>query len=161
MMKRLLSIPLMVCALTLMAAPASAVPPAQASGDWDYVPTAIEVVPGPGQTTFTYGEDDGTWTGTFAGTSTEEFVVVNHAKKGFNFYKGVIEFTGSVDGRFGTMTIRTNGKQDPGTVEPGPGLWSGRWVIVGGTGDLVNLHGQGTFSGPSLFLDYEGQYHFS
>jgi len=161
MMKRLMTIPLLLFALVLTAAPVSAGPPAEANGDWSYVPFGIEVVPGPGQTTFIYGEDTGTWSGTFDGTSTEEFVIVNHANNGFNFYRGVVEFTGSVDGRFGTVTIKTNGKQDPGTVAPGPGLWSGHWVIVGGTGDLANLHGHGTFSGPSLFLDYEGQYHFS
>ena len=160
-MKRLLAIPMTVVALMTVAVPASAGRPDTASGDWDYVPTSIEVVPGPGQTTFVYGEDIGTWSGTFVGTSTEEFVIVNHAKAGFNFYSGVIEFTGSVDGRVGTLTIKTNGKQDPGTVQPGPGLWFGHWVIVGGTGDLANLHGQGTFNGPSLFLDYDGQYHFS
>ncbi len=160
-MKRLLGIPMMVGALLMGTVPASAGPPNTASGDWDYVPTSIDVVPGPGQTTFIYGEDTGTWLGTFVGTSTEEFVIVNHAKAGFNFYSGVIEFTGSVDGQQGTLTIKTNGKQDPGTVQPGPGLWFGRWVIVGGTGGLANLHGQGTFTGPSLSLDYVGRYHFS
>ena len=160
-MKRLLGISVLVGALLMGAVPTSAGPPGDASGDWNYLPTVDEVVEGPGQTTFIYGEDIGTWSGTFVGTSTEEFVVVNHAKAGFNFYSGVIEFTGSVDGHVGTLTIKTNGKQDPGTVEPGPGLWSGHWVIVGGTGDLANLHGQGTLTGPSLSLDYEGRYHFS
>jgi hypothetical protein len=46
-------------------------------------------------------------------------------------------------------------------VEPGPGLRSGHGVVIGGTGDPVNLHGHGTCSGPSLLLDEEGRYRFS
>lgn len=150
----------MVCALAVSAIPAGAEPPTPASGDWTYVPFDVEIVKVAGQNTFIEGKDTGTWTGTFTGTSTEEFILVNHAKAGFNYYSGVIEFTGTVQGQSGTMVIRTNGKQDPGTVVPGPGLWEGSWVIVSGTGDLVNVHGQGTFTGPSLDLDYSGQIHF-
>ena len=154
-----------VLAVAISAVPAHAHPPTSASGDWTYVPTVIEIVKVAGQNTFIYGEDVGEWHGTFEGTSTEQFILVNHARAGFNNYAGVIQFTGTVadsDGtlRSGTMVIHTHGRQDPGTLEPSPNLWEGSWVIVSGTGDLADLHGRGTFTGPSLDLDYAGQIHF-
>ena len=38
----------------------------------------------------------------------------------------------------------------------------GIWVIISGTGELANLHGQGTFSSTGGFpqIAYEGQIHF-
>ena len=52
----------------------------------------------------------------------------------------------------GTLILMLNGKLTDG----------GNWVILGGTDDLADLHGQGTFA-PSAtipLIDYEGQVHF-
>ena len=158
-MKRLLALPLVLFALLFGVAPASAGPPQEASGEWTYVPTLVSVKQA-GPNLFFYGTDIGTWTGTFEGTTTEDFVVVCHPNAGVTFYKGTMEFTGSVDGREGTMILKTNGIQESDTCDPSPAQWSGRWVIIGGTGELADVHGTGTFTGPSLDLDYSGQVHF-
>ena len=160
MFKRLLLTGFVVFALMFGVTPASAGPPQDAAGEWKYLPTLVDFKQA-GPNLFLYGTDVGTWTGTFDGESTEDFVVVCHPKAGFSFYKGTIEFTGTVDGQEGTLTIKTNGKQESDTCDPSPAIWHGRWVIIGGTGDLADLHGNGTFTGPSLDLDYEGQIHFS
>jgi len=34
-------------------------------------------------------------------------------------------------------------------------------VILGGTGELPDLHGHGTWTGPSFDLDYAGEIHVS
>ncbi len=65
-----------------------------------------------------------------------------------------MEFTGYVDGVHGTMMIKTNGILKDG-------IWTGNWVIQHGAGELASVHGQGTFVGPPLSLDYEGRIHFS
>ena len=144
--------------------PATAGPKTEASGDWTYIPAITDVkVAGPN--VFLFGTDVGTWTGTFTGTSEEEFVIVCHPKAGFAFYKGEMTFDGTVEDEAGlhdgTMVIKTRGKQVTDTCDPSPAIWNGRWVIIGGTGGLADVHGHGTFWGGSTDLDYEGQVHFS
>lgn len=53
-----------------------------------------------------------------------------------------------------------------GTPTPPPTVnttaeWAGHWVIIGGTGGVADLHGQGTFNGPSSSLLDTGQVHSS
>ena len=87
-------------------------------------------------------------------------MVIVHAS-GNNYYHGLMEFSGTVDGIAGTLTIRAWGVQIPGGLDPGTGGdWSGHWEILSGTGELVNIEGRGAFSGPSLDLDYSGKIHF-
>jgi uncharacterized membrane protein len=51
----------------------------------------------------------------------------------------------------GTLTFMLNGKTGQ----------EGTWVIVGGTGELANLRGQGTYSqANAVVVNYEGQVHF-
>lgn len=165
---RRISVLLAVIAIMLVGVvPATAGPKTEASGAWTYIPAITDVkVAGPNM--FVYGTDDGEWTGTFTGTTVEEFVVVCHPKADFNFYKGEMTFTGTVEDEAGvhsgTMVIKTNGKQGAVADDCGPVFdtdWHGHWVIIGGTGDLADIHGHGTFKGPSLSLTYEGQIHFS
>ena len=148
----------MVLAFTLMSVPAvliHATPRETASGSWTYVVTSIEVTKNANGNIFKYGEEIGTWTGTFEGTSFDYFEVVVHPK-GFVTCQGRIAFDGSVNGESGTMDILFVGKKDLAA-----GLWSGKWVILGGAGGLTNLQGRGTWEGPSLNLDYEGWIHFN
>jgi hypothetical protein len=153
-------------ALALAAVPVSAGPPIEASGTWDYSLTGPPEVRVAGPNVFIYGQDRGEWGGTFEGYTEEEFVVVCHPKAGFSFYKGEMTFYGTVKDESGipqegTMVLKTNGKQYSDTCDPSPAEWEGRWVIIGGTEGLANVHGQGTFHGPSFELLYEGQIHFS
>lgn len=150
-------IALMALVFTLVLAPAVlsyAMPPEPASGTWTYVLTHLEVTKEAGDNIFRYGEEIGTWHGTFEGTSEDYFELVVHPK-GFVTCQGRIDFEGSVNGRSGTMVILFVGKKNLET-----GLWSGKWVILNGAGDLVNLRGHGTWDGPSFSLEYAGQIHF-
>jgi Protein of unknown function (DUF3224) len=165
MMKRLLTVPLVLCALMLGATTAVAGPPEGASGDWTYVPDLAGLTfRTAGNTTFVDGTEVSTFTGTFVGTSDDEFVVVCHQKgpeSFMNFVKITIDFTGEVDGRVGGLTMKATGKQDSTTCDPSGAIWSGKWVILGGTGDLADLHGNGAWTGPSFDLDYTGKVHFN
>lgn len=155
--------------LMLTAAPVSAGPKTEASGSWTYFPTFVSEPEFRGQNAFLYGTDLGVWDGTFTGTHEEKFEVVCHLKGGFTFYKGEITFTGTVEDesgalRSGTMVIKTSAKVNAVSPDCGPIFepdWYGHWVIVGGTGDLANVHGHGTTVGPSGTVSYEGHIHFS
>lgn len=68
-------------------------------------------------------------------------------------------FTGSVNGKEGTfvMYLETKGSH-PGS----PGTMKGTWVIISGTDELANLHGQGTWTNKATQrLSYEGKINFS
>ena len=152
-------------ALTLAAVPVSADQPVTVSGTWDYALTGPPEVRVAGSNVFIYGQDRGEWGGTFEGYTEEEFVVVCHPDAGFSFYKGEMTFYGTVLDESGirqegTMVLKTNGKQYSDTCDPSPAEWEGHWVIIGGTEGLANVHGKGTFHGPSFHLTYEGQIHF-
>jgi hypothetical protein len=163
-MKRLLMMPLLLCALMLGVAPAAAGPPTAAAGAWTYeVDLAGLTSRSAGNTTFLYATEFSTFTGTFAGTSVDEFVVVCHQQSpdvSRNYVKGTIEFTGDVEGQTGTMVMKFVGKQTSDTCDPSGAIWSGTWVILQGGGELADLHGHGTWTGPSFDLDYAGQVHF-
>ena len=60
----------------------------------------------------------------------------------------------TVMGKTGGLTIRLNMVVDVTET------YTGTWVIIGGTGELANLHGQGTVSGPKTAVGYSGQVHF-
>ena len=151
-MRRLLAIPIIVVALVLAAAPVVADPPTEVAGHWDYALLGPPDVRVAGQNTFVHAMDEGTWTGSFVGTSIEEFVVVEH--RNHAFYKGEMVFEGCVGDACGMMTIKTNG-----TLVYGQD-WVGHWVIQDATDGLEGLHGNGTFTGPPFSLDYKGQINF-
>ena len=155
-MKRRFSITLLclIALFTISIPLVFASPPVPASGEWTYVVTYIEDIKTANGKTFRYGEEIGTWTGTFTGTSFDYFEVIIHPK-GFVTCQGRIAFTGTVSGKSGTMEILFVGKKDL-TVN----LWSGKWVILDGTGELTGIHGKGTWEGPSYNLDYIGCIHF-
>ncbi|MGD2165393.1 MAG: DUF3224 domain-containing protein [Anaerolineae bacterium] len=144
----------LVVALSALSTSVFAGPPVHAEGSFAYVPVIVDMKLADGNT-FLYGTDTAVWEGAFEGTSTEVFKVVVHSS-GFAFYEGLASFEGSVGGKEGTLQIRFVGKQaDP--LAP----WLGTWRIIGGGGELSNLHGKGTFSNPApLNIDYEGRIHF-
>lgn len=164
-MRRIAFALLLATMLVVGVAPAVAGPPEEASGDWTYVPDLAGLTfRTAGNNTFVHGTEVSTFTGTLAGTSYDEFVVVCHQKgpeSFMNFVKITIEFTGEVDGRVGGLTMKATGKQDSTTCDPSGAIWSGNWVILGGTGELADLRGHGTWIGPSFDLDYAGEIHFS
>lgn len=161
-MKRLLVMPLVLCALVAGAAPAAAGPPSPADGDWTYYLTSLTSREA-GNTTFLYGTEASTFTGTFVGTAEDTFVVVCHQAKPDlvrTFVKGTIDFVGTVEGASGTMVVQFIGKQTSAVCAPSAAEWSGTWTVIDGTGNLADVHGQGTWTGPSFDLDYTGQIHF-
>ena len=165
-MKRILLVPLVLCALVFGATSAVAGPPEEASGEWTYVPDLAGLTfRTAGNTTFVQGTEVSTFTGTLNGTAEDEFVVVCHQtgpESFMNFVKITIAFTGSVDGsEFGEMTMKATGKQDSTTCDPSGAIWSGKWVILGGSGGLADVHGNGDWTGPSFNLEYTGKFHFS
>ena len=77
----------------------------------------------------------------------------------FRWYTAIATFEYFiVDGKSGGLVMRLHGKSgEPGTE------WSGKWVILKGTGELEGIHGQGTWSGlgwPVGNIPYEGWIHF-
>ena len=91
--------------------------------------------------------------GTFAGDVTDAWVEVWHTN--FLNLRDVLTFTGKVDGKSGTLTLRVVGTA---TL---PGLeWTGHWEIIRSTGDLANLEGQGSWWGTGNNVEYSGLIQF-
>jgi len=91
--------------------------------------------------------------GTFTGDVTDAWVEIWH--KEFLNLRDVLTFTGTVDGKSGTLTIRLVGTA---TL---PGLeWTGQWEIIRSAGDLANLEGQGTWWGTGNNVEYSGMIQF-
>jgi len=85
------------------------------------------------------------WTGSFEGISIADGRWMFHkdSRSAWNIHTLQAEF----DGKSGTLIIKIAGHN---------------WRIISGTGDLANLHGQGTtwrIEGP--VFGYEGQVHFN
>lgn len=138
----------------------NAMPSEHVSGTWLYLPSSIVITKTADGNTFKSGVEDGDWSGNFDGTSEDFFEVIAHPA-GFVTCQGQINFEGTVNGESGTMVILFDGKKEAG-------LWSGKWVILSGTDDLMNLHGQGTWEGPGYLgdgnwgiLTYSGKIHFN
>jgi hypothetical protein len=88
--------------------------------------------------------------GTFDGTFAVEVRFVIHPSGEVNDH-GFATFTGTVDGQYGTLQLRTRGT--PGPIDG--------FTIVSGSDGLANLRGHGTviFTGPGSGT-YSGQVHF-
>jgi hypothetical protein len=129
-------------AAVLLAAPAEAhAVPVAATGT--VVQTSFTVTgarTADGVTFFTFAETD-TLAGTFSGASVLAGECVQRTS-GPILCRARETFTGTVSGIAGTVTFN-----DLITIDPTTGAFSGRFVIVGASGGLANLHGQGTFQG--------------
>jgi len=85
------------------------------------------------------------WVGTFEGSAHAVFIVLVD-ENGAMTVDLFSTFTGTVNGKTGSVVIRLIGKKPPKED------WAGDWEIIRGIGDLANLRGQGTWGGPG----YEG-----
>lgn len=160
--KRLFAIALLIAALMAsIAVPAFAGPPERGGGRWEYYP-----VPGKekdvGCNAFVNSHEEGKWTGTFNGESTEDGIVVFHCNGDASFNSIVTFEAATVDGKTGFLQLSVAGQWPANATE-----WTGTWVIIRGTGELENLRGQGTWWGEGApdwytwgYVDYKGNYHF-
>jgi hypothetical protein len=151
---------LMVALLSTLSAPVYAGPPTPAEGLWQYQPF-IETMRFADGNTFLETFENGKWSGTFDGTSTEDAKVVIHSSGAWSF-RGIVSFEGEVDGKPGTLEMHVVGSRPDALSD-----WEGKWVILSGADDLATLRGQGTWWGPGapdvgLWGDiyYAGNIHF-
>jgi Protein of unknown function (DUF3224) len=135
---------------------ANASTPTTGSGSFTSTVTDISVSQADGNTIITATETQAL-SGPFSGTRVAEGVEVIHPDGTFNAHD-IGTFTGTVDGRSGTVVITgsSTGVGDSG---------SGRLVAELGTGGLARLHAQGTFepmiTGPTTAAGtYSVQFHF-
>ena len=137
--------------------------PTTVSGTFDYTFT-ITSDRMAGRHWFFEATEDEVWVGSFEGTAVSFFRVT-----WFDFPSGPLKvwlrgtFTGTVHyggmDKEGTMVIQLVGWKYPAED------WHGQWVILSGTDELANLHGQGTWWGPGFGdpgpdISYEGDIHF-
>jgi hypothetical protein len=160
------SIALLALVLTLVLVPAvitQATPPTIASGEWYYTPFIKDMRFADGNMFMeAYTEDPpDRWTGTFVGNSEDIYKGVIHPTGAWNAM-GVAHFYGVVGEREGTLVIWFVGKKSDMEAD-----WSGKWVILSGTGGLANLRGQGTWWGAGApepgvegYVEYSGKIHF-
>ena len=160
MKKKLAVLVAVVMVLSVLLMPVQAGPPVEASGLWQYTPYILEAREAGGNTFLTTFEE-GLWTGTFQGVSTEDGRVVIHRSGAWSF-NAIVSFDGEVDGKSGTLTMSVGGDRPFGVTD-----WEGRWVILSGTGELATLRGQGTWWGPGSpgpgelgDIYYAGKVHF-
>jgi hypothetical protein len=164
-MKKQLMTLLLVCTLLPMASMAAyAEPPTdtEVSGNLDYWFEVVGMREA-GPNSFMDATEHEIWRGDLVGDGDSEFTVGMFAAGFWNVWLRC-EFSGMVDGRQGTLELQLVGKKPLGED------WYGQWVILGGTGELANAHGQGTWGGPGWRSDdkvpgdpdcyYSGQIHF-
>lgn len=162
----------MVAALSVLLIPVvSATKPTHVSGMLYYVPTITHVRWADSNLHLDTTEESD-WTGDLVGQSHDEPCrVVIHDANGFpptdwdfRWYTAIATFDEcTVGDRTGGLVMHLVGKSG----EPGED-WFGQWVILGGTGELEGIHGQGTFGGPGFIpgivvpgeIWYSGMIHF-
>ena len=163
-MKKVMIMLLLVVCLAVPTA-VFAEPPTKVEGDFTYTPTGCNEERWANDNQFLSDcHDVGIWKGDFVGDSTEVYEVIFFGSEGdfefdHAFYKGIVTFDGTVEGKTGKVTFMMQG------ISPKPGdvaYWTGTWRIMGGTGELANIHGNGViYSNGLLDVHYEGQIHFS
>jgi len=176
-MRKMLSATLIVCMVaflsTLLTPTALATKPTYVSGSLAYDPVIVDSKLADGNLHLETTEV-GLWFGDLVGVSWDEpcRVVIhkvvfdpdgNIVNFDFRWYTSIATFeTATVGSKSGGLVMRLHGK------DSGPGTdWHGQWVILSGTGELANLHGQGTWWGPGFppgipedTIFYDGRIHF-
>ncbi len=132
-------------------------PPTPASGKISTVSfTAIGVKEASGNTKIDFKET-ANLTGTFTGIADVVGTIILHLTGNFTVQLRAT-FTGTVDGKSGTLVFLVEGNGEGGA--PG-GTIQGQMVIQSGTDELANLHGQASFEGRAgVEVNYSGQIHF-
>ena len=161
-MKRMsLAVLTVVVVLSTLLLSVHAGPPANAEGLWRYQPF-LEDLRVASCNTFMNTVENGIWTGTFEGTSTEDGIVVLHCSGSWSFNAIVTFSEVTVEGHSGTLVMSVEGSTPDAYTD-----WHGRWVILRGTDELATLRGQGTWWGPGApdwgewgDIYYEGNFHF-
>jgi hypothetical protein len=138
-------------------------PPINASGKWCYTPFIKDtrsINDNMFMEAYTKTPPD-EWTGTLEGNSEDIYSAVILSTGEWDA-AGVVLFDGAVENRKGTLVIWFTGNRLNGEAD-----WSGKWVILLGTDELVNLRGEGTWWGPGApevgkkgCVDYSGKIHF-
>ncbi len=161
MKRMLLKLVTLSAILAMVSVPVLAGPPTAAEGLWQYKPTIDGIREADGNT-FLKTSEEGKWTGTFTGDSTEDGHVVIYST-GFWSFRATVSFSQvTVDEKSGTLEMRVVGSRPDAGSD-----WQGFWVILSGTGELATLRGQGTWWGPGApgpgewgDIYYGGQIHF-
>ena len=161
-MRKKISIAILVCMVALLStvwipavhASTPGKKPIPVSGTWAWWADGFSFR-FPGGNTIICATEHDTFAGTFAGVGEGPFTVTEHPT-GFLTGRGRTVFTGTVDGKSGTLVI-----QWVGNTKNDLGWWWFMWVILSGTGELANLRGEGTAWGPGpAGVDYSGKMHF-
>ena len=166
MTKKAFAVLTLVMVLLMVSTTVLAQPPMEVGGLWRYQPfikvkvdgecVAPPAEPNDGpcienhdDNTVMYTFENGEWSQGdfedvlyFDGVSTEDGKVVIHSS-GFWSFNAIVSFEGEVDGKSGILKMSVVGKAPDQFSD-----WKGQWVILSGTGELSNLHGQGTWWGP-------------
>jgi uncharacterized protein (TIGR02246 family) len=145
MMRKILSLALLICIAVFLGPLALTAHSQTVEGTFEYTVETVYQEEAHGQK-ITYGLEHEWWTGTLDGTAHALFIVIAN-EAGIPTVDLFSTFTGTVDGKSGSLVIRLIGEK----LSP-KGDWAGDWDIVRGTGELKNLQGQGTWGGPG----YEG-----
>jgi hypothetical protein len=160
--KRIFAIAILIVALmATLAVPAYAGPPESGGGRWMYYPIPMDEKD-VGCNAFVTSFEKAKWTGLFNGNSTENGKVVFHCNGDASFNSIVTFDAVSVNGKTGSLELSVAGQFPANATE-----WTGTWVIIRGTEELKNLHGQGAWWGEGApdwytwgYVDYAGNYHF-
>lgn len=137
-----LAVGMAIPAIAARSQEATEMAPKAAEGIWTWVNTgAVTWKTANDGTEYVTGIEDGTWTGTFEGSSTDAF---DGEIRDDGSLWGLLRvaFEGTVFEKTGTLEILTTWvvpRKDPS--EP----MSGRWRIVSGTDELADFHGEGTW----------------
>ncbi len=148
-MRKMLLTPFVVCMvalLSMLSMPVHATPPISAQGCFDYTYEITGTRMSEEGNLFLYATEHEWWIGDFTGESDAVFRVEIFTYEGFWNVWLRSTFTGTVQGKSGTLVIQLVGKKPEGLD------WYGQWMIISGTDELANLRGQGVWWGPG----YEG-----
>src|SRR5256714_14863583 len=131
-----------IAALAINTSAISASTPTTASGTFGPTgaPASITFRAADGNTIVTITARPGAFTGTFVGTYSEDLRIVIHSDQSTNF-AAQLTWRCTVEGRTGTFTLKLDGTGDPTP-------FAAHRRIVGATGGLPGLHGEGTLAAP-------------
>ena len=133
---------------TALAAPASAEPPATASGSFLEIAGGSTVTMAAGGNLFLSGFDTGVYTGGLSGTANDVWTAVLHADGSFET-KGTETCAVCTIGA-GTGSFSAEWVFKGAYLPDGTGPFAGTLVFNSGTGGLAGIHGGGKFAGDAV-----------